>query len=114
MTYKSRMHPGVSKAELEVFKALSAAGLTGGMVTQQPIILKSTTPDFLWREKRKAVYLDGEQVHDLGDEWDEEVVFLLEKRHWDVLRIRYSAPLTASALREIVTKIVAFVGEEKP
>ena len=42
------MHPQVSKAEIEVFKALSAKGLTRGMVTQKPIILKSTIPDFCW------------------------------------------------------------------
>ena len=47
------MHPKVSRAEIEVFKALSVAGLTSGMVTQQPIILKSTIPDFCWIEKRK-------------------------------------------------------------
>jgi len=40
------MHPKVSRAEIEVFKSLSMAGLTSGMVTQQPIILKSTIPDF--------------------------------------------------------------------
>ena len=53
------MHPKVSRAEIDVFKSLSAAGLTTGMVTQQPIILKSTIPDFCWMEKRKIVYLDG-------------------------------------------------------
>ena len=42
MSYKERMHPKVSKAEIDLFAALSAADLTRGMVTQQPIILKST------------------------------------------------------------------------
>jgi hypothetical protein len=42
------MHPKVSRAEIEVFKALSGLGLTGGMVTQKPIILKATVPDFCW------------------------------------------------------------------
>jgi len=34
------MHPKVSQAEMAVFQALSMAGLTTGMVTQKPIILK--------------------------------------------------------------------------
>ncbi len=54
------MHPKVSKAEIEVFKALSAAGLTSGMVTQKPIVLKATIPDFCWFSKRKIVYLDSD------------------------------------------------------
>ena len=112
MSYKDRMHPKVSKAEIDVFKALSAAGLTRGMVTQQPIILKATTPDFLWIEKRKAVYLDGDVVHKEGNEWDEEVVNLLEKRKFQVLRIPYHAPLTGPALSGVVAEIADFVGIE--
>jgi very-short-patch-repair endonuclease len=106
------MHPKVSKAEFDVFKALSAAGLTGGMVTQQPIVLKATIPDFLWVEKRKAVYLDGDVVHKDGAEWDEEVVNLLEKEGWQVLRIRYHAPLTGTDLASIVVSIADFIGAE--
>jgi hypothetical protein len=53
------MHPKVSTGELQLFRALSLAGLTGGMVTQKPIVLKATIPDFCWPEKRKIVYLDG-------------------------------------------------------
>ncbi len=36
MSFRERMHPKVSAAEIEVFKALSAEGLTGGLVTQEP------------------------------------------------------------------------------
>ncbi len=112
MSHKDRMHPKVSKAEIDVFKALSAKNLTRGMVTQQPIVLKSTIPDFLWVEKRKAVYLDGDAVHKEGDEWDEEIVNLLEKKGWQVLRIRYHAPLTENALTGVVDKITDFIGAE--
>jgi very-short-patch-repair endonuclease len=111
LTWKERMHPRVSKAELEVFKGLSKRGLTIGMVTQRSIILKATIPDFLWAGKKKAVYLDGEQVHEEGDVWDEEVVFLLEKRGWQVLRLRYTAPLTKDKLSEILGEIQAFIGD---
>lgn len=112
MSYKDRMHPKVSNAELELFKALSAQGLTSGMLTQKPIILKSTIPDFCWPEKRKIVYLDGAQVHkkDKARERDEEIDDLLELQGWEVLRIVYNPPLTSKALKEIMGKIKQFLG----
>ena len=115
MGYKSRLHPKVSKAEIEVFKALSASGLTGGMVTQKPIILKSTIPDFCWLEKRKVVYLDGLQAHagDEQQEWDAEVQELLELKGWEVLRIPYDPPLTEKALTEIIDTIRQFLGSDE-
>src|SRR4030042_5228301 len=95
LNYKDRMHPRVSNAEIEVFKALSAEGLTGGMVTQQPIVLKSTVPDFCWLNKKKIVYLDGVQVHtkDKAQQRDAEIDELLELQGWEVLRIAYEPPL---------------------
>lgn len=111
MSYKSNMHPKVSKAEIEVFKALSAAGLTSGMVTQKPIVLKLTVPDFCWLNKRKAVYLDGSHVHsdDKQQERDEEICELLEAKGWDVLRITYEPPLSKKELQKIVASIKNFV-----
>jgi very-short-patch-repair endonuclease len=106
------MHPKVSNAEIEVFKALSGAGLTTGMVTQQPIVLKSTIPDFCWLNKRKIVYLDGVQVHtkDKAQQRDAEIDELLELQGWDVLRIPYDPPLSEKALQEIMVKIKEFLG----
>ena len=109
MSYKNNMHPTTSKAEFKIFEELSKRNLTTGMVTQKPIILKSTIPDFMWIEKRKVIYLDGDAVHKEGDEWDDEVVQLLEKQHWQVLRIRYHAPLTRQAQAEIMKQIEAFL-----
>ena len=111
MSYKDRMHPQVSKAEIEVFKALSVKGLTGGMVTQKPIILKSTVPDFCWLNKRKAVYLDGKQVHssDKQKERDEEVIELMEAKGWKVMRIEYEAPLSKKDLIKTIEKIKEFI-----
>jgi very-short-patch-repair endonuclease len=105
------LHPKVSNAEIELFKALSIAGLTGGMVTQKPIVLKATIPDFCWPEKRKVVYLDGLQVHS-GDKQqakDEEICELLELQGWDVLRIPYEPPLTEKVLDEILATIKRFL-----
>jgi very-short-patch-repair endonuclease len=109
------MHPTVSKAEIEVFKALSAAGLTGGMVTQKPIVLKLTVPDFCWLNKRKAVYLDGLQAHsgDKQRERDEEICDLLEAKGWEVLRISYEPPLNGKELQKIVASIKDFVGSDE-
>ena len=115
MSYKQHMHPKVSKAEIEVFKALSIAGLTGGMVTQKPIILKSTIPDFCWMEKRKIVYIDGIPVHskDKQLEKDEEIDNLLTAQGWDVLRIPYNPPLTEKGLQEIMLTIKRFLNVDE-
>jgi len=112
LSYKSRMHPKVSNAEIEVFKALSASGLTNGMMTQKPIVLKATIPDFCWFDKRKVVYLDGLQAHsgDKQQERDEEIRDLLEAQGWEVLRIPYEPPLTEKNLQEIIAEIRRFLG----
>jgi very-short-patch-repair endonuclease len=111
LSYKEYMHPKVSKAEIEVFKALSMAGLTSGMVTQKTIVLKSTIPDFCWLNKRKIVYLDGVQVHssDKQQQRDEEIFDLLTAQGWDVLRIPYEPPLTQKGLQEIMATIKRFL-----
>jgi len=108
------MHPKVSKAEIEVFKALSAAGLTKGMVTQKTIVLKSTIPDFCWLNKRKAVYLDGLQAHsnDKQRQRDEEICDLLEAKGWEVLRIPYEPPLSVKNLQKIIAAIKEFVASD--
>ncbi|MGB9914139.1 MAG: DUF559 domain-containing protein [Candidatus Bathyarchaeales archaeon] len=112
MSFKRHMHSKVSNAEMELFKALSAAGLTKGMVTQKPIVLKATIPDFCWLDKRKAVYLDGLQAHssDKQQERDEEIRVLLEEKGWEVLRIPYEPPLSEKELQRIVALIKEFLG----
>lgn len=114
MGYKGRMHPKVSKAEIEVFKALSAAKLTNGMVTQKTIVLKSTIPDFCWLNKRKIVYLDGLQAHsgDKQQKQDEEIAEMLTAKGWEVLRIPYEPPLSEKNLKETIEAIRKFVGED--
>jgi very-short-patch-repair endonuclease len=116
MSYKNRMHPAVSNAELAVFEALSKMGLTTGMTTQTRIVLKSTVPDFIWFEKRKAVFLDGVQAHssDKAQQRDAEIDNLLEIQGWDVLRIPYTPPLTAKVLAEIMDSITKFLGAAEP
>jgi very-short-patch-repair endonuclease len=105
------MHPRVSNAEIAVFQTLSTIGLTGGMVTQKPIILKSTIPDFCWMEKRKIIYLDGNPVHkkDKALERDEEITDLLTRQGWDVLRIPYDPPLSEKGLAKVIATIKQFL-----
>ncbi len=85
------------------------------MVTQQPIILKATIPDFCWVNLKKVVYLDGRQVHkkDKQLQKDEEIVELLELQGWEVLRIPYDPPLKPSEVQEIVETIRRFIGQEE-
>jgi very-short-patch-repair endonuclease len=113
MNRYARCDGAVSKAEYTVFAELSRMGLTGGMTTQDTVILRMTIPDFLWREKRKAVYLDGVQVHgsDKAIENDREIDNLMELRGWQVLRLPYTPPLTGKALAEVMQKIADFVGD---
>jgi very-short-patch-repair endonuclease len=109
------MHPRVSQAEMAVFQALSIAGLTGGMLTQKPIILRSTIPDFCWAEKRKIVYLDGKPVHrkDKQLAHDREIDELLEAQGWEVLRIPYDPPITQKVLEEIMARIKHFLNVDE-
>jgi very-short-patch-repair endonuclease len=109
------MHPKVSKGEISVFSALSQAGLTTNMVTQQPIVLKATIPDFCWLNLKKVVYLDGRQVHkkDKQLQKDEEITELLELQGWEVLRIPYDPPLTPKEVQEIKATIRRFIGQEE-
>jgi very-short-patch-repair endonuclease len=107
------MHPRVSNAELEVFKELSRLGLTGGLVTQEPIVLRFTVPDFCWPALRKVVFLDGKQVHSKSkvESREAEMDGLLERLGWSVLRIPYDPPLVGKALDAVLVSIREFVGE---
>lgn len=109
--WRSKLHPSVSKAELEVFEALSGLGLTEGMVTQKTIVLKKCVPDFMWINQRKIVFLDGDQVHN-GEQVDRdaEIDNLLELRGWQVLRIPYHAPLSSKDKERIIREIQEFLG----
>ena len=111
MSYKERMHPKVSQAEIALFNELSKAGLTTGMVTQKSIILKSTVPDFCWTHKRKIVYLDGAPVHssDKQRRRDREIDEMLEAQGWEVLRIPYQPPITEKGLAKMMAAIKTFL-----
>jgi very-short-patch-repair endonuclease len=109
------MHPKVSQAEIALFNELSKAGLTGGMVTQKPIILKSTIPDFCWMNKHKIVYLDGTPVHssDKQQQRDNEIDELLEAKGWEVLRIPYQPPITEKGLAKMMETIRTFLSVDE-
>ncbi|MDR2699268.1 MAG: DUF559 domain-containing protein [Nitrososphaerota archaeon] len=114
MSYKQPLHQKTNKNELTLAKALNQANLTDGMVTQQPIILKITLPDFCWHLKKKAIYLDGIQVHTKTpiEQRDQEINELLEQRGWQTLRIPYTPPLTKTETEKIVEQIKEFIQNE--
>jgi very-short-patch-repair endonuclease len=105
------MHPSVSRAEYQVFQQLSQTATAQGMTTQDTIVLRMTKPDFVWFEKKKAIYLDGAPCHtkDRAVENDAEIDMLMERRGWNILRIRYDPPLTAKRLAEITQEITEFI-----
>jgi len=114
LSFRERMHPKVSNAEMEVFKALSGTSLIEGMLTQKTIVLKSTTPDFCWPQKHKVVYLDGSAVHQKSkvETRDAEIDQLLIARGWEVLRIPYEAPMSKQVLEKVLVSIKEFLGSE--
>lgn len=106
MSFRERMHPAVSRLEEAVFQRLSELHLTGAMVTQKPIVLRQTLPDFWWIQKRKVLFLDGEQVHQDKQELDEEIQNMLEAMGFSVLRITYKPVSGVEANRRLAEKIV--------
>jgi very-short-patch-repair endonuclease len=112
MSFRERMHPAVSNAERELFISLSKANLTQGLTTQEVIVLRATKPDFLWKLKRLAVFLDGEQVHRGKEEKDEEIKSMLEMQGWKVLRFSYKPPLSLKQKMGIVADIREALGVE--
>lgn len=59
------------------------------------IILEATRPDFLFHDKKLAVYLDGPPhiLNPAKEERDERITEKLQEQGWKVLRIRYKPPL---------------------
>jgi very-short-patch-repair endonuclease len=109
------MSLAISDDENFVFAALNKANLLKGMVKQQTIILKVTLPDFCWPLKKKAVYLDGIQVHRKAhvEKRDEEINQLMEQKGWQILRIPYEPPLTQQEIQDITQQIQQFIQTEK-
>ena len=68
-----------------------------------------TKPDRQWPRKKVAFFLDGDEVHEEGDEWDSLVDRVLEFMGWTVLRERYHAPLSKMRRHEILAKILTLL-----
>lgn len=80
---------------------------------QEPIVLRVTLPDFCWPQKKKAVYLDGIQIHRKAhvERRDEEINDLMTQCGWQILRIPYEPPLTSTEAKQIVEQIREFINE---
>ena len=65
MSFRDRMKVPVSKAEIQIMQELSRLNKTERMLTQKPICLKMTVPDFSFHMENAnyAIYIDAEQTH---------------------------------------------------
>jgi very-short-patch-repair endonuclease len=123
LSYKEHMNTKVSNAEMDVFEALSASGLTRGMVTGVRLKFKavnpvtgeheSTVPDFWWRGANKLVYLDGPpHLKNHAQIRDEKINGLLEQEGYEYIRFPYTPPLRRKSKEfvEIFATIKKFLG----
>jgi len=102
---KAQMSPQHSKIEEALRVKFSEAGLE--CETDRVFCLQSTTPDFYFRSKNLAVYVDGE-VHNGKQDRDESLRELLTKRHG----IRtLSIPYTAFT-KEETNRVFKVISEE--
>ena len=108
------MRVPVSKAEIEVMQELCAAGVNERMVTQKPVCLSRTTPDFTFHmpDRNYAVYIDSEQLHyrKHAMQRDAKIDERLDELGWKVLRCVYHIPLSKKRKAEIVREICEFIG----
>lgn len=118
MNWKARMHPTVSRAELQIFYELQRLGLTEAMVTQKPIRdlrqpepSRYTIPDFFFIEAKLCVYIDGTQVHRNREEKDAEQAEWLKDLGYRVKRFEYIPPLSHDRKMEIVNEIRELLGK---
>lgn len=113
MSFRDQMRVRVSRLEMDLLtKEFRKRGLINrGFHTQYEITLKKTVPDFAWLDPRKCVFVDGEQVHPEGAPWDEEVIDLLAKIHWEGERFRYHAPASIDERIRVADEIQEFIGE---
>lgn len=84
--------------------------------TRTDIILEATRPDFLFHDKKLAVYLDGPPhiLNPAKEEWDEKIADKLQERGWTVLRIRYKPPLGRSKAQTIAAEIKKILEAHPP
>ena len=84
-----------SNAEADLGRALQVLKLKNLIqnigLTNVWIPIKFTKPDRVldFSPPPKALYLDGEKVHDMDDPWDQEVDASLKRLGWIVFRERY-------------------------
>jgi len=108
LTFRELMHPTQSNMELDVLCDLNHKHLFPSTTASFPVI--SVKPDFYFPDQQKAVFLDGQYVHRNRVDRDEYLRELLEKRHGiKSLSITYDRN-TKRVRREIVQKILAFLG----
>lgn len=94
---------GLTPAARELKGLISDIGLTS-----IEIPIRTTAPDRVWlqQQPKKALYMDGDDVHDLDNFWYQEVDDSLRHRGWIVLRERYhGSGLDGKRLIEVLAAI---------
>jgi very-short-patch-repair endonuclease len=103
---RDRMHHPVSNIEIAIANALNESGITG-FLTQHPIVIQQTIPDFFFPDKRLAVYIDG-PVHSGREDRDQELRDALRRRGYKVLELSYEKPTKETINRLVVEIILAY------
>lgn len=116
-TFRDNMRVSVSNAEvklavkLQIMKNHGEIDDIGRSDIEIPV--RITRPDRVWENYKVALYLDGEEVHDLEDPWDGEVDWALRKQGYTVIRERYKGQLSDKRRDEIISKVLAAIGKAK-
>ncbi len=103
MSFRDRMKVAVSRAEDQLAIELQHRGLADGM--QRQVGIPFTYPDFLYQQKRLAIYLDGPphlKSHQIIK--DQRIDEMLIHLGYTVLRFPYKT-MTKTRLKEIVDQI---------
>ena len=78
-------------------------------LTKTDVVLEATRPDFLFPDKKLAIYLDGPPhlKNPAKEELDTEITEKLQRQGYKVLRIQYRPPLGKKKALEIASEISA-------
>lgn len=109
--WKRNMRVPVSKFEIETIAEMGRRGLYRGLETNEVVILRFCKPDLKWDILKRAVFLDGIEVHSSPHQQDrdERITSELERLGWLVLRERYKPNPSKARKKEIWDEIEEFI-----
>jgi len=120
--FREAVKVSVSQAEIDVYRDLQKA-FEEGRLKVRPFLnddhsycltVKGAYPDIVLRDGRIPdilVHIDGEEVHEGHEEWDDEVVKAAERQDKLPMRFPYKGKLSDEKRLEIVEQIVQTVND---